>query len=216
MFAWWESLSAASHVFACIAVPATLVLLIQTILMFVGIGGEGVDAPDTPDVEFDADADLDVDMSDGVFGNEVLESDPDPMGLDGLRIFTVRGIIAFLVVFGWVGVMLDSSGAALWLSLPVAAVCGVAVMVLLAWLMRSVMKLRSDGNLDNRNALGVSGKVYLTVPAKRAGEGKVNILLQGSYVERNAVTDEAEPLTTGSEIVVIGLSGQSTLVVKRK
>lgn len=216
MFAWWESLSAASHVFACIAVPATLVLLIQTILMFVGIGGGGADAPDTPDVEFDADADLDVDMSDGVFGNEVLESDPDPMGLDGLRIFTVRGIIAFLVVFGWVGVMLDSSGAALWLSLPVAAVCGVAVMVLLAWLMRSVMKLRSDGNLDNRNALGVSGKVYLTIPAKRGGEGKVNILLQGSYVERNAVTDEAEPLTTGSEIVVIGLSGQSTLVVKRK
>ena len=77
-------------------------------------------------------------------------------------------------------------------------------------------ELRSDGNLDNRNALGVSGKVYLTVPAKRGGEGKVNILLQGSYVERNAVTDEAEPLTTGSEIVVIGLSGQSTLVVKRK
>ncbi len=216
MFAWWESLSAVSHVFACIAIPATVVLLVQTILMLIGIGTEGGDDFDAPELEADVDTDIDVDVSDGVFGDGVLESDPDPLGLDGLRVFTVRGIIAFLVVFGWVGVMLDSSGAALWLSLPIAAVCGFAMMLLLAFLMRSVMKLRSDGNLDNRNALGVSGKVYLTVPAERKGEGKVNILLQGSYVERNAVTDEAEPIATGSEIVVTGLSGQTTLVVKRK
>ena len=214
MIAWWESLSAVSHVFACIAIPATVVLLIQTILMLIGIGTEVADGLDTPDVELDTDVELD--GTDGVFGDGVLESDPDPLGFDGLRVFTVRGIIAFLVVFGWVGVMMDSAGSSLWLSLPIAAICGFAMMLLLAFLMRTVMRLRSDGNLDNHNALGVAGKVYLTVPAARAGEGKVNILLQGSYVERGAVTDEETPIPTGSEIVVTGLSGQTTLVVKRK
>ena len=140
----------------------------------------------------------------------------DAEGIDGLRVFTLRGIIAFLVVFGWVGVAMDASGVSLFITLPVAFVCGLAMMLSLAFIFRAIMRLRSDGNTDNRNAVGTSGKVYLTVPAARNGEGKVNILLQGSYVERDAVTDEAEAIPTGSEVTVVSLSGQTTLVVKRK
>lgn len=201
MFAWWDSLSLVSQIFACVAIPATVVLLVQTVLMLVGIGleadggdisvGESIDA-DGP--EFDVDLD----------------------GMDALRIFSIRGIIAFLVVFGWVGFVMDRAGVMLLITVPVAAVCGFLMMLVLALLMRTVMRLRNDGNLDNRNALGVSGRVYLTVPPARTGEGKVNVLLQGTYVERDAVTDEGEPIPTGCEIVVIGLSGQTTIVVKRK
>lgn len=201
MFAWWDSLSLVSQIFACVAIPATVVLLVQTVLMLVGIGleadggdisvGESIDA-DGP--EFDVDLD----------------------GMDALRIFSIRGIIAFLVVFGWVGFVMDRAGVMLLITIPVAAVCGFLMMLVMALLMRTVMRLRNDGNLDNRNALGVSGRVYLTVPPARTGEGKVNVLLQGTYVERDAVTDEGEPIPTGCEIVVIGLSGQTTLVVKRK
>ena len=43
MIDWWNSLSVAAQVFACIAVPASLVLLIQTVLMLIGIGSEGGD-----------------------------------------------------------------------------------------------------------------------------------------------------------------------------
>ena len=35
-------------------------------------------------------------------------------------------------------------------------------------------------------------------------------------VKKEAVTDEADPIPTGAEVVVIGLSGQTDLVVKRK
>ncbi len=206
MLAWWESLSVISQIFACVAIPTSLVLLIQTVLMLIGIGADALDG---------VDADLDLD-GDGVLDQEFLDTDPDPSGLDGLRIFTVRGIIAFAVVFGWVGLVMDTAGVALWLTIAIATASGVAMMVLLAAMMRAVMKLRSDGTLDNRNALGVSGRVYLTVPASRTGEGKVNVLLQGSYVERDAVTDEAADIPTGCEVVVTGLSGQTTLVVKRK
>jgi len=216
MLDWWNSLELITQIFYCIAIPSTLILLIQTIMMLVGMGDDG---------DFSADSDIgdaelgdapDGDVIDGVFGENTVSETPDFDGLDGLRIFTVRGIIAFLVVFGWVGIVMSGSGVPLWITLPVATIAGFFIMVLLAFLMRLVLKLRSSGNIDNRNAIGTAGKVYLTIPANRAGEGKVQILLQGSFVERNAVTDDAEALPTGSEVVVVGVSGGTTLIVRKK
>lgn len=214
MFEWWNSLSTFAQVLSCIALPSTLVLLIQTILMLIGIGSDNADVGD---VDGDVgDIDTDITDSDGVFGEDVLEVDSDPTGLDGLRIFSVRGIIAFFVVFGWVGVALDEAGLKIPLNLVISAVCGIVVMFLVALLMRWVWRLQSDGTIDRRNAVGVSGSVYLTVPANREGVGKVNLTVQGSFIECEAVTDEAEPISTGKEIVVVGLSGQNTLVVRTK
>lgn len=205
----WNSMSLVSQIFAIIAIPATLLLLIQTVMLFLGIGDDG----DAADTELADDIES---PEDGIFGEDA-EGDPaDAMGLEGLRILTLRGIIAFMVVFGWVGVAMDSAGIALWATLPVAVVCGFAMMFVLALLMRAVMKLRGSGNADNRNAIGVSGKVYLTVPPSRSGSGKVHLMLQGTLVERDAVTDSTEAIPTGSEVLVIGLSGQTDLVVRKK
>ncbi|MBR2927446.1 MAG: hypothetical protein IKC31_07710 [Clostridia bacterium] len=213
MLEWWNNLGLAAQIFYCIAIPSTLVLLIQTLLMFLGLSGE---SDGFGDGDVDLDADVDADAPDGVFGNEDLPVDHDVSGLDGLRIFTVRGIIAFLVVFGWVGVVMESLGVALYISVPVAFVCGAAMMIALAFLFRGVMKLRGDGNLDNRNAIGKDAKVHLTIPPSRTGEGKVHLLLQGVYVEREAFTDDKEPIPTGSMVTVIGLIGENDLLVKRK
>ena len=213
---WWNALGLASQVFYCVAIPATLVLLVQTVMMFIGFGSESGDGGVDDVGDGIPDEAPDVDVGDGVFGDETADVPEDAAGLDGLRIFTIRGLVAFFVVFGWVGVAMDSAGLALWLTIPVAAVCGFAMMVALAFLLRAVMKLRSDGNTDNRNAVGMAGKVHLTIPPARTGEGKVHLMLQGTYVERNAVTDEAEPIPTGCEVVVIAVSGQTDLVVKRK
>lgn len=206
MAIWWESLSLASRIFACVAIPATIVLLIQTILMLIGIGADGDGVSDLGIGDSSADADM------GDFD----PADIHAMDMDALHIFTVRGIIAFFVVFGWVGFVMDGAGIHFGITLPVAIACGFAMMVVLALLLRAVMRLRSGGNLDNKNALGTSGTVYLTVPPARRGTGKVNVLLQGSFVERDAVTDEQDAIPTGAEIVVTGISGQTALVVKRK
>ncbi len=213
---WWNSLSIVSQAFACMAIPATLVLLIQTILMLVGIGNESDGLGDDVADDLPDDMPDDVPDADGVFGSNEIDDVADAEGFDGLRIFTVRGVVAFFVVCGWVGMAMDATGVALPITLTVALVAGAAIMLVLAVMMRAVMKLRNDGNIDNRNAIGTSGKVHLTIPAKRAGEGKVHIMLQGSYVERGAVTDDEEPIPTGSEVVVVGVSGQTDLVVRRK
>ena len=212
MFDWWNSLSLATQIFYCVAVPSTLVLIIQTLMTFFGAGEDAsADADVADDIAPDG-----AEVSEGVFGDEAADNTEDPSGLEGLRIFTFRGIIAFLVVFGWVGVAMDASGISLLITLPVAFVCGVAMMVSLALIFRAVMRLRNDGNTDNRNAIGTAGKVQLTSPPARSGEGKVHLMLQGAYVERNAVTDDEDAIPTGAEVIIVGVSGQTDLIVKRK
>ena len=208
---WWNGLGTASQVFACVALPATLVLIVQTAMLFFGFGEDGMD--DLPD---DLPNDVPSDLPDGVFGEELPSEAADGAGQMGLRIFTLRGIVAFLVVFGWLGLILDGAGLALYISIPVAIAAGACMMILMAFLFRAVMNMRSDGNTDNRNAIGVSGKVQLTIPPSRTGEGKVHLMLQGAYVERGAVTDDDSPIPTGCEVVVVGISGQTDLVVRRK
>ena len=63
MINWWNELLLIQQIFALIALPSTLLIVIQTVLMLIGIGGDGG-------------ADADVDIDDGI---EV----PD----DGLAIF---------------------------------------------------------------------------------------------------------------------------------
>lgn len=213
MLQWWDSLSSFSQVLACMAIPATLILLIQTILMLIGIGSDGGTDMDT---DVAVDLDVDTDVGDGVFGDELPDGDIDPSGLDGLRVFSVRGIIAFFVVFGWTGIALDSAGVAPVISSLSAVLAGALMMVIIALVFRAIAKLENNGNIDNRNALGVSGSVYLKIPAKRESHGKVSVIIQGTLCERDAVTDEEVDLPTGSEVVVVALSGQNTLVVKKK
>ena len=210
MITWWNELSALAQIFVCIAAPATLVLIIQTVLMLIGIGDHGFDG-DIADG-----ADVDTDIADGVFGHDAPAADIGLDGFEGLHLFSVRGIIAFFVVFGWVGVALDSTGLNTALILLISAVCGFVMMVLIALLYKWAMSLQSDGTLDIRNALGVSGTVYLTIPAARSSAGKVNLTVQGTYCEYLAVTDSELPIETGKEVTVIGVSGQNTLVVKLK
>ncbi|MBO5938042.1 MAG: hypothetical protein J6Q82_00890 [Clostridia bacterium] len=206
MVAWWNSLGLALQIFYCVAIPASLVLVIQTVLMFFGFG---------------EDAGGDIDVSDGVSGDGIFGensvSDPESnFDVEGLRIFTLRGIVAFFVVFGWVGVVMLSAEVPLAITVAVAALGGFAMMLLLAFLTKMMMKLRNSGNIDVRNAVGTSGRVYLTIPPARSGEGKVQLVLQGSLVERAAVTDEETEIPTGSEVVVVSVSAGTDLVVRRK
>ena len=205
---WWNSLGLASQIFYCIAIPASLVLLVQTILMFMGLD-EDIDGDGIPDVP-------DGDAGDGIFGEDSVEGFEPDSDFGSLHIFTFRGIVAFFVIFGWVGIVMQSFEVNLPITILVSTVCGFAMMLAIAILLKLVMRLRNNGTADNRNAIGVAGKVYLTIPPSRSGEGKVNIMLQGAYVERNAVTDDAESIPTGAEIIVVGTSGQTSLVVKRK
>lgn len=218
MLNWWNSLDALQHFFAYVAIPATLILCIQTVLLLFGLGaggdGEldsdtsGLDTGDGTAPDLDA-PDTDVpDSWDGEGGHD-LAHDP------GLRIFTIRGLVAFFSVFGWAGLALSRSGVPGGVSTLIAFLLGLGAMVVLALMLRGALGLQSDGTMDLKNALGLCGTVYLTVPPRRQGTGKITLVLQGQLGEFEALTDEPEPLKTGQSVQVIGLSGPIMVVCRK-
>jgi len=42
------------------------------------------------------------------------------------------------------------------------------------------------------------------------------LMLDGKLVEKDAVTDETDLINYGEQIVVVGVSGQTELIVRRK
>ena len=225
MLDWWASLTLIEQIFAYVAFPATLLLLLQTVLLLFGLGDNDADTDfsnhdglfghDMPEVDHDISLDPGHDLpADGIFG----EDHPDAVfhGDSGLRLFTVRGLVAFFAVLGWTGLTLSRGGIAPSLALIFALLAGFGALLLVAYVMKWLYKSQHNGNMDLRNALGVSGTVYITIPPARADQGKVNLMLQGQYCELSAVTDQETPIATGTEITVVGISGANTLVVKRK
>lgn len=212
MTQWWIELGEAGQVFACIAIPATVILIIQCILTLMGLGG---DSDTEAEVETEV-SNVDMDNADGIFG-ESGESDADSDVFDGgLRIFTLRGLIAFFSVMGWTGTVCCELGLTLPLSIAIAFIAGFGAMLLIASIMKWLLGLQYDGTENIKDALGVSGTVYMRIPPSRSGKGKVNIVVQGRLSEKNAVTDEETTIGRDEEITVIGISGEETLIVRRK
>ncbi len=203
MAEWWISLGSAGQVFACIAIPATLILFLQTVLTIIGFGGDEGDA----DVNAEGESD----------GIELDDADDTGESLDGgLRVFTLRGIIAFFSVMGWVGAICSGSGLHLAWSVLISVASGFVAMVVIALLMRMLFKLQYDGTEDIKDALGVSGTVYMRIPPARTGKGKINAIIQGKLCEKFAVTDEETMILCDEEITVVGITGEETLIVRRK
>lgn len=218
MSLWWESLTMVEQIFAYIAIPATMILILQTLLLLFGLGDH--DADTDHDISFDHDGTPDGMSFDGHIPNDGIFGDDHPdavfHGDSGLRLFTLRGIIAFFAVAGWTGLALLRGNMTATPAVLLAFLAGTLAMILVAMALRWFYKSQNNGNMDLHNALGLSGTVYITVPPSRLEQGKVNIMLQGQYTELSAVTDDETPIATGTEITVVGISGVNTLVVKRK
>ena len=157
MMEWWNALPLIEQVFYIIAIPSTLILLLQTILLLFGVGG-GHDA------DYDTDTGADVDA-----GAET-DHDHGAAHVAGLRLLTVRGIVAFLAVCGWVGVALTDLGVSAVPTTIAALAGGFAAMLVVALVLRWSLKLQSSGNLNLHNAVGLT--VRSTSPSLRAEKAR--------------------------------------------
>lgn len=213
MTEWWIALGSAGQVFACIAIPATVMLLIQMVLTLIGLGGDEMGS----DAEADT-ADSDIGDSDiGDSEGSILEGDADHDIADGgLRVFTLRGFIAFFSVMGWTGTVCSGMDLYLPVTIAISAAAGLGAMFLIAAIMKWLLGLQYDGTENIKDALGVSGTVYMRIPPARSGKGKISAIIQGKLCEKYAVTDEETVINCDEEVTVIGISGEETLIVRRK
>ena len=189
---FWNGLVIGQQVFLCIAVPATVLMIIMIVSMLIGFGDDDVDAGDT-------DIDSDTDVADA-----------------GLSFFTLRGIVSMLCIMGWSGfVFLDADlGLPMPIGILISVALGMITLVLVAFAMRGISRLRSSGNLDIRNAIGKVGQVYLTIPAGGKAAGKVNLTIQEQFKEFSAMTAGDEPIKTGEYVRVVSVSDTGVLMVE--
>lgn len=186
MIRWWTELELIQQIFALIAIPSTLIMVIQTVMLVIGMDNE---------------ADMDIDDVPGTMG-------------DGLTLFSVRGIVTMLAVTGWCAVALVDSGMSDVLSVIISVVLGFLALVGMAYLMRAVYRLQASGNMDVGNAVGKVAQVYIPIAADAEKTGKVTMTLHGKYCEFDALTTASETLKTGSYVRVVAVDGASVLVVE--
>ncbi len=184
------------QIFALIAIPSTLVLVVQTLLLLFGVGGDDIDADG-------------VDLT----GNGVADT-PGDGGADGMVLFSIRGIMAMAAVGGWSGLVMYEAGIALPVTIILALAFGFMALVLIAWLMKISENLQSSGNIVLGYAIGKVGTVYIPIPENMKGSGKINITIQERFLEVDAVTNAERKLNTGESVRVVATDENGMVVVE--
>lgn len=147
---------------------------------------------------FGADADVAGDAMDGAFE---------------FNFFSIQGLTAFFLMFGLVGLMLLAAGQPVFITMLGGGAAGLVTMLVIAVLLHQMRRLRSEGTLDMRNAIGEHGSVYLKIPA--GGTGQVQVTVQGGLKVMDAVAANDQALAYGEKVKVVGVADSRTLVVER-
>ena len=191
MTEWWTSLDLFMKILWCIAIASSLIFIIETVLTFIGA-----------DVEMDMDTDFD--MPDGGF-----EGDPS------MNLYTFRNLVNFLLGMSWTAILLNGQISSKALLMAIAFAVGAILVFAVMMLFKGLSKMQQSGNINVfESAVGCNGKVYLTIPGERKGTGKVQININNSVREYDALTDSEDDLKTGTSIKVTEVIDASTLIVE--
>ena len=194
---WFQALSVAEKIYFIIAVVASALLIIQIVLMLFSLGGAG---------DFDMTGDVDVNM-DGVFDGDA--------GDGGLSFFTVKGMTAFFALGGWCGFAAQMGlPDNIWAPILIAIATGTVALLGVGFAMRGIAKMQSSGNIVKHKLEGLTATVYVSVPAKRSGRGKIVLTAQDSYMEIDAMTDEEERIPVDTQVKIVEYREDFALVAK--
>lgn len=187
---WFLELSTIEKIFWIAAIASSVFFVIQMISTF---------ALGDFDVQVAGDTDFDIDADDGI----------------PYQFFTLRNMVAFFMVFSWVGLGLINGEMSTVVVVLISSASGLLMMVIMSTLFYFISRMTDSGSLNVDNALGKTGTVYIPVRNKRSNMGKVQITIQGSIHELDAMTDEDEDLKTGSVVKVIKVLDDNILIVEK-
>jgi hypothetical protein len=214
----------------CAAVGAT-VLVLQFLLTLVGLGGDtfGVDMPH--DFEHDlAGADHDFSAGDvhgdvvhdgaaaadhgethGHFHESAGHAPHDSTWL--FQVLSLRTIVAALAFFGLAGLAAEAADCTPFNTLLIAVAVGLGAMYAVYAMLRGMRSLRAEGTARIHRAMGQQASVYLRIPARQAGAGKIQINLQNRTMEYLATTP-GDAIPSGATVIVTRILGSDTVEVQ--
>jgi len=171
------------------AVPASILLVIQTVLTLLGLG--------------ESDSDTQVDGFDEAPGDL----------WQVMRWFSLRNLVAFFTFFGWGGLWLMETDLDAPIILILATVIGSCFVGISTLIFYGIEQMQRSGTLIMDMAIGVRAEVYIPIPPDNSGKGKVSIVIQGALREVEAVTFDKVRISTGKEVIVTGLAEKGVLLV---
>lgn len=184
---FFDQLEPLLRIFWYIAIPSSLIFIIQTVMTFLGM--------DSADV-----------LEDGagltVFGSETPS-----------ELFSLRNLINFLLGFSWTGISFFSTISNKILLTFIAVQVGLLFVFLFLFIIRQLQKLSEDNTFKIENTLNKTAEVYLSIPENKKGSGKIMISVNGSFRELEAMT-EHERIETGSVVEIINIENNNVLIVK--
>jgi membrane protein implicated in regulation of membrane protease activity len=187
---WWAALTFFHKIYWIIALPFSLIFVIQLVMSFF-IG-------DT-DHDMSGHADVSVDHDTGI----------------PFQFITLKNLVAFFTILGWSGLACLNASLGHWETILISVAAGLLMMVIMASIFYFMSKLTESGNMNIENALNKTGTAYLPIPAARTGMGKVQLKVQSSTHELDAITDDTEDIKTGTSVIVTEILGNHVLLVKR-
>lgn len=191
---WWQALSGTQQVFWMIAGVSSALFIV-----FFGLSLLGMDS----DTDVDSDIEIDVDHDTG----HDFSIDKDFSAL------SLRSIVAFLTFFGWTGVYLLAQGRSVVFAIVAALLVGLAAMFVVAYMIFKFAQMEKSTTVNIYNALDHTAEVYLSIPQRLEGKGKVHLVVDGSLHEFDAET-KGDLLPSGSQVKVIDVTEDQVLIVE--
>lgn len=171
-----------------VAIVASLIFLIQTLLLIIG----GIDSV--------------FDTSGTDFSGNVSTHMP-------FQMLTLRNLVNFLLGFGWSGLAFYNKISSSALLIIIAAFVGFLFVLLFFFIIKQFLKLSEDNTFNINKLIGQTGNVYIPIPGNMQGEGQVQISAKGSNHELAAMT-EGESIQTGTAVKVERIEN-NILIVKK-
>jgi membrane protein implicated in regulation of membrane protease activity len=212
-------------VYLVCAIVGGVLFILRAILFFYGLDTHGdLDSAgfDAGHVDLHMDGGLDADIAHDIhtdighadIGHADTDATDHAHDTDAsFQYISLQGLTAFFLMFGLVGLATVRGG----LNVILTIICGAAAGIFTMWVIGQIFafmgRMQSEGTLRMENAVGQEGKVYLTIP--KGGTGKVNVVVQGSLREFNAVAESKTKIATGERVKVVQIANNNTLVVKK-
>ena len=209
MIVWWSTISSFEKFFWIFAIPSSALFILQSVMTFFAVEHGG-----------DIHGDISSNLSHGFHDvpHEYTLEDNSENSLEALdakfKLFTIRSIVAFFTVFSWAGIAMNRAGMSHIISIIIAVILGFTIMFIVSFIYYSAAKLTEDGTMDIKNAIGKRGDVYLTIPKKEEGIGKIQIEIQGVLRVMDAIT-YGEEILTGDKVIVIRIVDNQLLLVEK-
>ena len=185
--------------FLICAVAGGTLFVCQFVMLLLGFGGHH-------DIHFDHS--LDANAGAGGHGHDVHMDGPSLIW----SLLSFRPIVTGTAIFGFAGLGAMQANLAQPLPPIVAVASGFAGALMVAWMLRVLIRMQGEGTEDIRLAKGATGTVYISIPGANAGAGKVQLELQNRTIEVQAVTPTSA-LESGTKVVVVDVVNPETVEV---